>query len=212
MDQAGGLRERKKQRTREAIARAALELFAERGYQATTLADIAEAADVSTRTIFAYFPSKEDILFCDYAAMRDALARALAERPGGKDALGTLRDFILSTVHEKGELQAKLERVIAGDETLHGHKRARLARLQELLAAAIADDLATGADDLRPHVAAASLTAAFEVLDEKGPPPSSSEDIAAAIDPIISFVRAGLEALTASLPRTDESDATEQTR
>jgi AcrR family transcriptional regulator len=143
MDQATGLRERKKQRTRDAIARAALELFAERGYQETTLAEIAEAADVSTRTIFAYFPSKEDILFCDYAAMRDALARALAERPGGKDALGTLHDFILTAVHEMGELEAKLERVIATDETLHSHKRARLAQLQELLAAAIADDLET---------------------------------------------------------------------
>jgi AcrR family transcriptional regulator len=207
MDQAMGLRERKKQRTRDAIARAALELFAERGYQETTLAEIAEAADVSTRTIFAYFPSKEDILFCDYAAMRDALARALAERPGGKDALGTLRDFILTAVGQKGELEAKLERVIAGDETLHSHKRARLAQLQQLLAAAIADDLATGPDDLRPHVAAASLTAAFEVLDEKGqaPPPTSSEQIAAAIDPIISFVRAGLHALTASPRKTNTS-------
>jgi AcrR family transcriptional regulator len=207
MDQATGLRERKKQRTREAITRAAVELFAERGYQATTLADIAEAADVSTRTIFAYFPSKEDILFCDYAAMRDALSRALAERPGGKDALGTLRDFIVTAAVKKGELQAKLEGVIAGDVTLNSHKRARLAQLQELLAAAIADDLATGPDDLRPHVAAASLTAAFEVLDEKGqaPPASSSDAIAAAIDPIISFVRAGLQALTASPPQTNAS-------
>jgi AcrR family transcriptional regulator len=206
MDQTAGLRERKKQRTRDAIARAALELFAERGYQATTLADIAEAADVSTRTIFAYFPSKEDILFCDYAAMRDALAHALAERPGGKDALGTLRDFILSAVHEKGELQAKLERIIAGDETLSSHKRARLGQFEELLAGAIADDLATGPDDLRPQVAAASLTAAFEVLDEKGralPPPTSNEEIAASIDPIISFVRAGLQAITAPPPRTN---------
>jgi AcrR family transcriptional regulator len=207
MDQPTGLRERKKQRTRDAIARAALELFAERGYQETTLAEIAEAADVSTRTIFAYFPSKEDILFCDYAAMGDALARALAERPGGKDALGTLRDFILTAVGEKGELEAKLERVIARDETLHSHKRARLAQLQQLLAAAIADDLATGPDDLRPHVAAASLTAAFEVLEEKGqaPPPTSSEQIAGAIDPIISFVRAGLHALTASPQETNTS-------
>ncbi len=193
-----GLRERKKRQTREAITRAALELFAERGYQETTLADIAGAADVSTRTIFGYFPSKEDILFCDYAEMRDALARALAERPGGKDALGTLRDFIVGAGHTKGELQAKLGRVISADETLRSHKRARLAQLEGMLAAAIADDLATGSDDLRPHVAAASLTAAFEVLDEKTESrvPSSGEEIAAAIDPVIAFVRAGLEALT----------------
>lgn len=200
MEAAGGLRERKKQRTRETIARAALELFARRGYQETTLADIAEAADVSTRTIFAYFPRKEDILFCDYAAMRDSLARALAERPEGKDALGTLRDFIVAAAGAKGELEARLERVIAGDETLQSHKRARLAQLQGLLAAAIADDLAAGPDDLRAHVAAASLTAAFETLDARGQAPQagSGEEIAAAIDPIIAFVRAGLTALTAA--------------
>src|SRR5438046_5904956 len=85
-----GLRERKKQRTRETIARAARELFAERGYHATTLPEIAEAADVSTRTIFAYFPSKEDILFSDFPSMREALEQALAERPDGEDALETV--------------------------------------------------------------------------------------------------------------------------
>src|SRR5882757_4529997 len=93
-----GLRQRKKQRTRETIARAARELFAERGYHATTLPDIAEAADVSTRTIFAYFPSKEDFLFADFPLMKDALAQALAERPEGEEALETVRTFILDTV------------------------------------------------------------------------------------------------------------------
>src|SRR5438270_12752112 len=97
MTQQLGLRERKKQRTREAIVRAAHQLFVERGYQTTTLPDIAEAADVSTRTIFAYFPSKEDILFNNFALMKEALAQALAERPEGTDALETVRQFILST-------------------------------------------------------------------------------------------------------------------
>jgi AcrR family transcriptional regulator len=194
-----GLRERKKQQTREALARAGIELFVERGYDATTLAEIAEAAGVSTRTIFAYFPSKEDILFASFQTMREALARALAERPGGKDALTTLRDFILSA-HTKTELDRKLERIICSDETLFSHKRARMSQLQELLAAAIADDLGAGPDDLRAHVAAASLTAAFEVLERRDRGASATytpEEVAAAIDPVISFVRAGLEALPA---------------
>src|SRR6266481_1466400 len=100
-----GLRQRKKQQTRETIARAAHELFAERGYHATTLPDIADAADVSTRTIFAYFPSKEDILFSDFPVMKEALAQALAERPEGQEALETVREFILSSHNlEKSEL------------------------------------------------------------------------------------------------------------
>ena len=200
MEQTTGLRERKKQRTREAISRAALELFARGGYQETTLAEIAEAAEVSTRTIFAYFPSKEDILFSDFAAMRDALAQALSERPPGQDALTTLREFIRSQSHKKGALQKKLAQIIESDETLASHQRARLAQLQELLAAAIADDLGAGPGDLRPQVAAASLTAAFEVLERQGRElslPQSAEEIADAIDPIISFVRAGLQSLSA---------------
>jgi AcrR family transcriptional regulator len=197
-ESATGLRERKKRATRDALARAALELFVERGYDETTLAEIAEMAGVSTRTIFAYFPSKEDILFATMQTMRDALAQALADRPAGTDALTSLQEFILSSAHEKTELDHKLGQVIAADPTLSSHKRARIAEFQEVLAAAIADDLGVGPDDLRPQVAAASLTAAFEVLERQDRGHSTvptHEEIAAAIDPVISFVRAGLQAL-----------------
>jgi AcrR family transcriptional regulator len=192
-----GLRERKKRETREALTRAALELFAERGYDETTLAEIAEAAGVSTRTIFAYFPGKEDILFAKTHEMCAALACALAERPAGTDALTALREFILASAHEKTDLDQRLAQVVAGDATLASHKRARISQLQEAVAAAIADDLGVGPEDLRPQVAAASLTAAFEVLEKQerarsGAP--TTEEVAAAIDPIISFVRAGLQA------------------
>ncbi len=200
---ATGLRERKKRATRDALARAALELFVERGYHETTLAEIAEVAGVSTRTIFAYFPSKEDILFATMQTMRDALAQALADRPAGTDALTALQDFILSSAHEKTELDHKLGQVIAADPTLSSHKRARIAEFQEVLAAAIADDLGVGPDGLRPQVAAASLTAAFEVLERQDRGHSTApthEEIAAAIDPVISFVRAGLQALPDRTP------------
>jgi AcrR family transcriptional regulator len=193
-----GLRERKKRETREALTRAALELFAERGYDETTLADIADAAGVSTRTIFAYFPGKEDILFCSLQAMRDTLVRALTERPAGTDALTALRDFIVCSANDKTELDHKLSQLVAADATLASHKRAHMAQLQEVLASAIADDLGVGPEDLRPQVAAASLTAAFEVLERQDRGFSStptSAEIAAAIDPVIAFVRAGLQAL-----------------
>ena len=198
-EQATGLRERKKRATREAIARAGVELFVERGYDETTLAEIAEAAGVSTRTIFAYFPGKEDILFAALQTMCEALVHALAERPAGIDALSALREFILSSAHEKTELDHKLGQAIAADPTLASHRRARIGQLQEAIAAAIADDLGVSADDRRPQIAAASLTAAFELLeqdDQRGPwRTATNEEIAAAIDPVLSFVRAGLEAL-----------------
>jgi AcrR family transcriptional regulator len=201
-----GLRERKKQRTRETIARAAHELFAERGYHATTLPDIAEAADVSTRTIFAYFPSKEDILFSDFAVMKEALAQALAERPEGQDALETVRQFILS-LHgaEKSDLDEELRLCVESDETLRNHLRARIAQLEELIAPAIAKDLDAPANDVRPQVVAASLTAAFNVLSERGGDmkknkSKSAADLAAAIDPVITFLRGGLDALKAPRP------------
>src|SRR5712664_4206070 len=200
MNQQPGLRERKKQRTRETIARAAHELFAEHGYHATTLPDIAEAADVSTRTIFAYFPSKEDILFSDFPIMKEALAQALAERPEGEDALETVRKFILS-LHEfeKTDLDEQMRVCIESDETLRSHLRARLAQLEELIAPAIAKDLDAAADDPRPQVVAASLTAAFNVLTERGSgsraKAKSTADVAAAIDPVITFLRGGLDAL-----------------
>jgi AcrR family transcriptional regulator len=205
MNPEPGLRERKKQRTRETIARAAHELFAERGYHATTLPDIAEAADVSTRTIFSYFPSKEDILFSDFPVMQAALAQALAERPEGEDALETVRKFILSSHKiETSELDEQLRFCIESDETLRSHLRARIAQLEELIAPAIAQDLGAPANDPRPQVVAASLTAAFNVLTERGAgpkaKPKSAADVAAAIDPVITFLRGGLDALKE--PRT----------
>jgi AcrR family transcriptional regulator len=200
MNQQPGLRERKKQRTRETIARAAHELFVERGYHATTLPDIAAAADVSTRTIFAYFPSKEDILFSDFPFVKDALAQALADRPEGKDALETVREFILSFHEvEESELDEQLRLCIDSDETLRIHLRARIAQLDDVIAPAIAKDLDVPANDLRAQVVAASLTAAFNVLTERGDGANaksqSAAEVAALIDPIITFLRGGFEAL-----------------
>jgi len=93
------LRERKRVRTRHALIDAAAELFGQRGYDGTTIADIAAAADVSTRTFFSYFASKEDVLFPEADARVKAALTAIDERRAGEPptaillrALGELGD------------------------------------------------------------------------------------------------------------------------
>src|SRR5262245_7826008 len=113
---SGGLRERKKQQTRQAIHEAAMKLFAERGFDATTIADIAEAADISPRTFFAYFPSKEEAVFPKYDAAFAEFDRILRERPAGTTALDVLREWIEIAAREhfpepdRMRLEAKLRR------------------------------------------------------------------------------------------------------
>ncbi|MET8869125.1 helix-turn-helix domain-containing protein [Nonomuraea sp. NPDC004580] len=93
---AEGLRERKKQRTRQALIQAAMRLFEEKGFEETTLAEIAAEADVSTRTFFSYFASKEDVLFYDAGArLEGALARLSARRPGD-----TVADLLLQLIDD----------------------------------------------------------------------------------------------------------------
>jgi AcrR family transcriptional regulator len=191
-----GLRERKKQKTRDTIVRVAADLFAEHGYEKTTIAEIAEAAEVSPRTIFAYFASKEDILFCDFPEMEARLAQALRERPEGATALDALREFIVgSLVPDHAAMVRKS--IVASDETLQRGERARFAPLEELMVGAIAEDLDAGPDDIRPRIVAAALTAAFTAVHDPAAPsqPKSPEEAMAKIDDVMGFLRGGLEAL-----------------
>ena len=112
---ASGLRERKKRRTRQALATAALRLFAERGYEETTIADIAAAADVSPRTFFSYFPSKEDVVFAEVDDRLEEVADRMAHRPPGEPPLETIRtamveviEALVSGVGEYGPVQVRL--------------------------------------------------------------------------------------------------------
>ncbi|WP_217280379.1 TetR/AcrR family transcriptional regulator [Kibdelosporangium persicum] len=93
MDQpATGLRERKKARTKTAIQQHALRLFKEQGYQATTVEQIAEAAEVAPSTVFRYFPTKEDLaVLDDYYSLADAMSSAIAAQPSGATPVEILR-------------------------------------------------------------------------------------------------------------------------
>ena len=194
-----GLRERKKQQTREKIAQVALQLFAKRGYDHATLAEIAEAADVSPRTIFAYFESKEDILFCDEPSLYDKLERTLEQRPPGATTVDALREFIAGFGPPDEQMKLR-KQIITSSESLRLSERARSASLEELIAKSIARDLGdAGPDDLRPLLIAASVTAAFgavrDRLQEGSDEPISHEEALGIIDQVVEFLRGGLEAL-----------------
>jgi AcrR family transcriptional regulator len=200
MTSTPGLRERKKQQTRESIVTAAHRLFVERGYQATTLPEIADAAGVSPRTIFAYFPSKEDILFSRFAETISDLAEALAQRAPGVQTLDVVREFILSGQHKTHDtdLDTQLYLCITDDPTLRNHLRARIAQIEDFIAPAIADDLGLPLDDPSTQLVAASFTAAFNLLADRGGSkarPFTPEELEAQVDPIIRFLRAGVAAL-----------------
>jgi AcrR family transcriptional regulator len=194
-----GLRERKKQKTRDTIGKVALELFVERGYEQTTIAEIAEAADVSPRTIFAYYPSKEDILFCDLPDVQERLARALRERPEGTTTLDALRDFIAESLLSPDPGRLLRKRILANNQSLARAERGRFAPFEQLIVEALAEDLHAGPDDIRPQIVAAALIAAFSSMEDRDraapPEPFSPEQAMAMIDDVMGFLRGGLDAL-----------------
>ena len=199
-----GLRERKKQRTRDQIVEAAMRLFAERGYQATTVADIATAADVAPRTFFAHFPSKEAVVFHDVDRDLEGLAGALRDRPPGETTFDALRRWIDAMFDEwiSEEDEAVLrKRLCREDDGLANFQGGVMARIQELLLSAIADDLGEPPDALRPRLVAAAAMAALTSLegtvDEKVEQrvPGAKAEALAVLDDAMLFLRGGIDAL-----------------
>jgi AcrR family transcriptional regulator len=133
--QEPGLRARKKRKTRAALAGAALRLFAERGYEETTIADIAAAADVSPRTFFSYFPSKEDVVFAEIDDRLEEVAERLARRVPGEAPLETIRravgDVMRALVSGQGEYDSVQVRLVLERPGMRARALQRLMDTQE---------------------------------------------------------------------------------
>jgi AcrR family transcriptional regulator len=195
-----GLRERKKQRTREQIIEAAMRLFAERGYQATTVADIATAADVAPRTFFAHFPSKEAVVFHDLDRDLEGLASTLRDRLPGETAFDALRRWIDTMFDEwmtEEDESLLRKRLCREDESLANFQRGTMARVEELLLQAVADDLGEPPDALRPRLVTAAAMAALNSLDNTFDEQASvaKAEALAVLDDAVLFLRAGIGAL-----------------
>lgn len=201
---ANSLRERKKARTRETIVRVALKLFAENGYNGTTIAQIAEAAEVSPRTVSTYFPAKEDIVFDVSAGTKERLVASIEERPAGQDTMSALREWLMSereVLDHDQELHACQRIVIDREESLLVHEQAMMREFEQVLAGGLAVDLEVDPGDLKARMAAAAAMAVFDLLHDEGHAerpegqlPTVEEQLGL-LDQALAFITGGVAAL-----------------
>jgi len=172
--EAPGLRERKKEQTRRLIAETARRLFAERGFDAVTVGEVARAADVSEKTVFNYFATKEDLFYSGMEAFEDRLLGAVRDREPGETVLAAFRRFLLQpqgvfALEAGAEADAQLRtvtRVITESPALLARERHVLARYTEALAELLAEETGVDRDDLEPRAAAHALIGVHRSLIE----------------------------------------------
>ncbi|GGX61132.1 TetR family transcriptional regulator [Streptomyces anandii] len=168
-----GLRERKKRRTRDALLRAALELFTTQGYERTTVDEIAEAVDVSQRTFFRYFAGKEEVALAVQEMVEEHFVRSLRGRPPGEAPLEALRRAVLDgwdTINEAVasvvpvELYLRMFRLIESTPVLLAAHLRRSAETEEEIARLLAAREGLDVDtDPRPRLAVAVFGAVMRV-------------------------------------------------
>ena len=190
-----GHRERKKQRTRERIIEAAFALLGERGYQATTIADIAAAADIAPRTFFAYFPSKEAVVFHNFESILASVEAAVEERPEGQSTLDLLRNWVgreLSPDQRIRNEEALRQELCREDPGLAAFQQHQQARFQDVLRLGVARDLDEPPDGLRPKLVAAAMMAALVAIGDQT---RDRDEALALLDEALVFLRGGVAAL-----------------
>ena len=192
-----GLRERKKLKTRTAIHDAALRLFAERGYEATTIADIAEAADVSRATFFSYYASKDDVVFGDAPRAAEALEALLADLPEGMSTLQAVREWLRTLAGWLDDDRLPLQRRLTVEIPSVAARRHQIhARFEDIIAAALARELDS---ELAARLVAASLLGALGTVEtaavertEAGGRALSAAEVDRLLDATMAFVDGGL--------------------
>jgi AcrR family transcriptional regulator len=161
-----GRRDRKKNRTRQDLVDAATKLFATRGFDETTTEDIAEAADVSQRTFFRHFPSKEAVLYGDMDDLLGRFREILDSRPIGEPLVSSVRESILALADDYDD-QRKLRllqaRLASSYPSVSAYSRAVVQHAWET---ELAESLGRRMDvvvtsDPRPEIIAAAAMAAL---------------------------------------------------
>lgn len=162
-----GLRESKKQETRQSISDHATRLFLGQGFEQTTIAEIAAAARVAKKTVTNYFPRKEDLALDHHEEFVASLARAVESRAAGESALAALRRAFQAAVAAQdpvaGFAGLDFARMITESPTL----TARLRDLHDLREEALARAFGATGEDITPRAAAALLGAVHRVLFQR---------------------------------------------
>src|SRR5215467_10451015 len=196
-------RDRRKDRTRRVIQTEALRLFADKGFAATTVDEIAAAADMAPRTYFRYFPAKEEVVFwADYQPM---LASLVAARPSDEPAIQALRHGIVDGLaafydHDRERL---LERIKLAFNTpaLHPRLRQQQADWAVAMTVLLADRLGTRPDDLEVRAIAAAIAAALFVAIEEWQAHDGQEDLRTLIHRALGTILPGPVRVTAAPKR-----------
>jgi AcrR family transcriptional regulator len=162
-----GLRELKKQQTRQLIADTAWRLFADRGFDRVTVAEVAREAQVAEATVFNYFPTKEDLFYHRLEAFEAGLVEAVAAREVGEPALAAVRRYLLEsggllTQAGAGDADAvaqlrTVNRVIAASPALQAREQQAIAHSTNRLAELLATETGAAADDVTARTAANAL-------------------------------------------------------
>ena len=163
-----GLRETKKRRTRATIAAVAMELFTARGFDAVTVAEIARAAGVSEKTVFNYFPAKEDLVFERGQERQAALLEAVRNRPAGASLLEPFREqtmaFLDQVERDPPASILAVGRLVMGSTALRDRLFLAWERQADALVPAVARDAGVAEDDLVAQMVARVLGATHRLV------------------------------------------------
>lgn len=197
-----GLRERKRVRTRDAIRDAAQALFLERGFAGTTIDEIADAADVSPRTFFRYFASKEEVLFSRFDETLELLRDFLHSRPPEQSVGAALREASAQFGSLDGAVSTEraMFDIFRSSEALHARYLESFFRLETMTADWIATRTGLPPDDVLPRTLAAVLGSGARVaLDVWVEHPGS--DLQELLEPSLRMIESELAVAPAGATR-----------